>query len=548
MSDSTGSTPSLPFSPATAGAFARSLAARFGDRTALVLGDRRVSYAELEAASAKLARGLVATGVGKGTRVALLMQNGPDWVAAWLAAARIGALVVPLNTFYKAREIAWALRHSDARVLLVQHRYLSHDYLERLEECCPGLSGAGGPPLFLPDLPHLREVRVWGEHERAWALDGPVGLAAAAETVDDDFLRAIEASVHPADPMLVIYSSGSSADPKGAIHSQGTVIRHPAALNAFRTIGPDDVMYSPMPFFWVGGLVFSLLGAMHAGARLLCEDAFDAERTLDLIERERTTIAVGWPHYAKAMAEHPSFGDRDLSSLREGNLYAILPQGIRPDDPELRSNALGMTETCGPHTIDRMDVDLPEEMRGAFGHSVPGLRHKAVDPETGDEVAEGEVGEICVRGPSVMQGLYKVEREQVFDDDGYYHTGDGGRFDGDGVLFFAGRLGDVIKTGGANVTPREIEVVLEAFEEVKEAYVVGVPDPDRGQLVVAALVLQAGAAVEPDDLRLRTKAELSAYKVPRAFFVYAHDDLPFTDSGKIDKRTLTRVLAERLAG
>jgi acyl-CoA synthetase (AMP-forming)/AMP-acid ligase II len=194
-----------------------------------------------------------------------------------------------------------------------------------------------------------------------------------------------------------------------------------------------------------------------------------------------------------------------------------------------------------------MTVDLPEKLRGAFGKSVPGNEHKVVDSETGETLPVGALGEICVRGYSLMQGLYKVEREMAFDEDGFYHTGDTGYFDQDGWLFFRGRSGDLIKTAGANVTPREVEVVIDAQDEVKAGYVVGVPDPDRGQNVVAAVILKQGATLDEGELRVRMKDELSAYKIPRHVFFCENGELPFTDSGKIDKRRLAAMLSERLA-
>ncbi|MEE8581104.1 MAG: AMP-binding protein [Myxococcota bacterium] len=537
-------TPTLP-------EFIRTLAKRFGDRPLAVLGDRRVSYAEADTDSSHLARGLLAAGVGKGTRVAILMPNGPDWIIAWLAAARIGALVVPINTFYQARELAWILRHADVDTLLTVSRFLNHDYLDRLEKCAPELSGQTGEPLRTASLPYLRSVRVWGECDRPWASDGPRGLAKLADetpAIDAAFLREVENDVSLADPLVLIYSSGSTANPKGALHTHGSVIRHASNLNTFRDLRADDRIYTPMPFFWVGGLVFSLVSALHEGACLLCEETFEPGATLAFLERERATIVAGWPHFAKAMAEHPSFGERDLSSIRSGNLYDVLPAEAKPRDPELRSNSLGMTETCGPHTIGRMDEDLPEKLRGSFGRSVPGLEHKIVDPETGETLAADAFGEICVRGYSVMQGLYKIEREACLDADGFYHTGDGGSFNAEGHLFFKARLGDLIKTGGANVSPREIEVVMETIPEVMEAYVLGLPDDVRGQKVAAAVVLQAGASLCADELRQRLRGELSAYKIPRHFIFFESGALPFTDSGKIDKRRLQRQLSEELEG
>ena len=538
-----------PFTP-TIPEFLRTLAERFADRPLAVLGDRRISYRDAERESALLARGLLAAGIGKGARVAILLPNGPDWIIAGLAAMRIGALLVPLNTFYQTRELAWTLRHADVHTLLTISRFLSHDYLDRLEKCAPELSGQRGERLRVPSLPHLRSVRVWGDFDRDWAGDGPGGLAelaTSAPEIDDAFLRKVEESVTPADPMVLIYSSGSTADPKGAVHSHGAVIRHSHNLNQFRDLRPDDRIYSPMPFFWIGGLVFSLFSAMHEGACLLCEEVFEPGATLDLLERERATVVSGWPHFAKAIAEHPSFPERDLTAIRSGNLYDVLPEEVRPRDPELRSNSLGMTETGGPHTIDRMDEDLPEKLRGSFGRSVPGLEHKIVDPQSGQRLATGEFGEICVRGYSVMQGLYKVEREEAFDADGFYHTGDGGSFDDEGFLFFKARLGDLIKTGGANVSPREIEVVMNAIPEVKEAHVVGLPDSHRGQSVAAAVILQDGAKKTAAQLRKQLREELSAYKIPSHFLFFRSAELPLTDSGKIDKRRLQPLLIERLS-
>ena len=540
--------PFPPFTP-TVPVFLRHVAERSGDDVLIVLGARRLSYAEAERESAELARGLVALGATKGSRIGILLPNGPDFVLAWLAATRIGAVAVPINTFYRARELHYVLRHADVQILLTADEILGGDCLERLEAAAPSLRQARGEPLFLPELPHLRAVRVFGATGRPFAGEGPSGLPALARArgVGPELLAEIEQEVHPADPMVIIYSSGSTAEPKGAIHSHGAVIRHTFNLNTLRDLRREDVIYSPMPFFWVGGLTFSLVGAMHAGARLICEERFEPGRTLELLERERVTVVAAWPHFAKAMTEHPSFGERDLSSVRTGTLHAALPESRRPRDPELRHNSLGMTETCGPHTWGDPEIELPERLRGSFGRGVPGLEHRIVDPETGETLPPGTSGEICVRGYSLMQGLVKREREETFDVDGFYHTGDRGRFDEEGHLFFEGRLGEMIKTGGANVAPREVELRLEALPEVRSAFVVGIPDPDRGEVVAAAVLPAGNAAPDPEALRRRLREELAAYKVPRHLLLFREEELPFTDSGKIDKRRLVGVIGERLA-
>ena len=392
-----------------------------------------------------------------------------------------------------------------------------------------------------PELPYLRQVVVWGANHRAWAVSSDE-FTARGDTVSPELLDAVESEVTPSDTLVILYSSGSTAEPKGAVHTHGTVIRHSFNLNSMRDMHGDDVIYSPMPWFWVGGMAFVLVSTMHLGATLAVEERFEPGETLAMLARERVTVVQGWPHYAKAMAEHPSFREFDLSAIRTGNLYEVLPPEQQVDDPELRSNSLGMTETCGPHTFDRMDVDLPEALRGSFGRSVEGVEHKVVDPVSGATLATGEQGEICVRGYSLAQGLYKREREDVFDADGYYHTGDGGRFNEDGRLFFSGRLGELIKTGGANVTPREVEIALESLEGVQEAYVVGVSHPDRGENVAATVVLAAGEQGGAEQLRVALKQELAAYKVPRHWWITRNSELPMTDSGKIDKRRLRATL------
>jgi len=535
----------------------RRLAQRFGDRDLIALGDRRLSYHEVERESARLARGLLASGVGKGTRVALLMPNGPDWLLAWLATCRIGAICVPLTTFLRERELLWSLRHADIHTLLTCDRYLKHDYLARLERAVPELAEQRGEPLFLQGLPYLRAVRVWGPCERAWASDGPTGLAALADAtpeIGEDFLREVEQEVTPADPVLIMYTSGSTAEPKGACHTHGTVVRHSHMLNAYRNGGPDDHVYSPMPFFWVGGLSGPLMGAMHAGACYFCEESSDIDRVIDLIERERVTCVAAWPHQSKAIIEHPRYPKGGFDFIRFG-AYPMLPEAIRPPENDRMPNALGMTETFANHSMEEFGTVLPEQQRGSFGHSIPGVERRIIDPESAEEVTPGEWGDLCIRGFSLMQGLYKLEREQVFTPDGFYRTGDECRIESDGEadgrgnghLFLKGRLGEMIKTSGANVAPREVELVLESFAEIKEAYVVGIADPVRGETVAAVAVPFAGRSADGAELRERLRAELSAFKVPRHIFVFTSDEIPRTASAKIQKPRLREILKERIA-
>lgn len=534
-----------PFTP-TSGELIRHCADRWGDAPFVVLGDQRLSYAEAEARSAGLAKGLLVTGVGKSTPVGLLAPNGPAWVVAWLAATRIGALVALLNTYGKARELGRALRHGDIAHLLTVEHHLGHDYRDRLEQAAPGLAGQRHEHLLLASHPYLRAVWTWGSggaRDRPWCGDVD-DLVTRGSAVPDRVLAEVEAEVHPADPMIMVFSSGSTADPKAVVHTQGATVRHAHNLNQLRDLRPDDVIYTPMPLFWVGGLSFSLVAAMHAGASIVFEERFEPVATLALLEQEKVTQVLGWPHMGKALADHPSWRERDLSSIRSGAATPLpTPDDRQPPGP--RATSLGMTETLGPHTFEE-DVPLPPGKAGSFGRPVPGVEHRVVDPETLDDVPPGQVGEVWVRGYPVMLGLHKRERADTFTADGWYRTGDAGRFDDDGHLFFSGRLSDVVKTSGMNVTPREVEAALEEQPEVALAIVTGIDHPDRGQDVVAAVALNPGASLDAAVARQRLRAELASYKVPRHVAVFAGQaDLPLLDSGKVDRRRLAQILGDR---
>ena len=257
----------------------------------------------------------------------------------------------------------------------------------------------------------------------------------------------------------MIYTSGATAEPKAVVHTHGAQIRHAWSLAQLYGFTEDVRTFTTMPFFWVGGLTVCLLSHLHVGAAVITVERMDPPAMVELIERERATRLVGWTLLDRITAD-PALADRDLSWLVE-----IEASGAAPD-PGLRHNSLGMSETCGPHTAAaaaEKEVDLPERLRGSFGPPVPGVQHKVVDPENPSvELPDGVEGDLLVRGYSLMDGLYKKERSETFDDDGWYRTGDKGFFR-DSYLFFTGRSTEMIKTGGANVAPREVELAIESL-------------------------------------------------------------------------------------
>jgi acyl-CoA synthetase (AMP-forming)/AMP-acid ligase II len=502
----------------------------------------RITYAEADERSADVARTLLALGVVKGTRVGVLAPNGPDFFVAFLAATRIGAVAVPINTFFQASELGWLLRHADIHTLLVVPSILGKDTLELVERSVDGLAGvdAAAGPLLLPSTPSLRHVVSLAGSVRPWLSPRDLG-------VTSELLAVAQAAVRPADDLVVIYTSGSTSEPKGIIHVHGTVLRHSRFIAAGHEWSSDDRVYVPMAFFWVGGLVFGVLGPMQIGVTILTEHRFDAGEVLRLLSQERATYAMGFPHVGPAIAAHPDFASTDLSSLRDGYQPVLLAPERRGSDPSLRVAQLGMTETCSSHTWWPPAEQLPEEKRGSLGVSAPGFEHKVVD-EHGDPVGPGVHGEICVRGWPMMRGMVGRTWSEVFDADGWYHTGDSAYYDDDGHLYFSGRTDDMIKTAGANVAPVEVEKLLFEMPEVREAYVVGVPDEERGALVVGVVVTRPGESLTPDELRARARTELAAYKVPKRWVVLpTTDELPYTTTNKIDKRQLVdRLVAGKL--
>ena len=492
----------------------RRQAAARGDHPLLVCDADRLTYSEADRRSATLARGLIALGAGKGTHVGVLYPNGTAWIVAMLAAARIGAVVVPFSTFSTTPEMAAQLAHADVQILLATASYRGHDYRSRLTDIDESA------------VPSLRHILIESE---------------PATTVDAALLEAMEDDVEPSDPLAIVYTSGSTSTPKGVVHTHASLLEHQIVLNEIRGLTAEDKLFCNSPFFWIGGIAFSILAALLAGATLVCSNATDAAETLDLLEAERPTMTNGFVAGIAHLARHASLPRRDLSSMRRGNLYPIMAPEVRPADPELRHTMLGMTETGSVVTISEDESDQPEHRRGSFGRPAPGFDTKVVDPDTGETVESGAVGELCVRGPFLMQRYYKRSREECFDTDGWFHTGDLVRTDDDGFVYFIGRRGAMIKTAGANVAPAEVEKAIAKVTGGAVAHVVGLPDPDRGQLVAAVIALEDGAEFDEDMLRERLKGELSSYKIPKRIVAVPGSEIPVMSSGKVDMIRLSAV-------
>jgi acyl-CoA synthetase (AMP-forming)/AMP-acid ligase II len=284
-----------------------------------------------------------------------------------------------------------------------------------------------------------------------------------------------------------------------------------------------------------------VLATLIAGSTLVCSNAEDAARTLDLLEAEKPTLTNGFAAGIAHLVRHPSFAGRDLSSMRRGNLYPIMAAEARPVDPELRHNMLGLTEAGSVALISADDGDQPEYRRGSFGTPAPGLAAKIINPDTEMPVEDGARGELCIRGRCLMQRYYKRSREECFDADGWLHTGDLAATDDDGFIYYLGRRGSMIKTAGANVSPSEVEQAIAKVTNGAVAHVVGIADPGRGEAVGAVIAADDDADFNETMLRRRLAAELSAYKIPRRFVFVPSGEIPLLPSGKVNRHELARL-------
>lgn len=562
----------LPEFEATIPAMLRALTQRFAENAAVADSQTTLTYAELEERSANLACGLLALGVGKGDRVGILLPNGSDFTVAFMAATRIGAVAAPLSTLYQGAELQWVLENAAIRFLIIAGTYRSHDYLSRLEESLPGLISQSPGEIAVPAAPFLRSVLVAGECNRPWAKplhQAAVDAVEARPEFDRDFLGAVEAQVHPSDPLCVIHTSGSTANPKGVVHGHGPFIRHSFQMaNDFTPISPGDRVLALRPFFWVGGLAAQLFYCLQVGAcHVSLADSADTT-ILREIEQGGATLIAGdevWHQQLRSSPTLLSAGYEIIEltvefsavarRLADGRLEFISPNLAAQISPVEQADlnrlpwTFGMTEFLGAHTSLPFREFGPSDRPRVSGRPVPGVRSRICDPETHEILPPGIPGELEVRGYSMMLGMDGRERGDLWTDDGYYRTDDLAVMDADGYVTLIGRLGDGFKVKGANVAPLEVEQALYKFGEIERCCVLGIPryGSMTDNLVVAILQIQPGQQFDKAAVVAQLKTQLSSYKVPSEFLIFAPADFPITGSGKIKRSDLKAKVIEQLA-
>ena len=530
----------------TLGHFLSDVAAAYAERTAIVFEGRSISYRELERQARELSRALVGAGAVKGTRVAVFMANRPEWAVAAFAVARVGGVLVPVNTFATSDERDYILRHSDASLLLLQRTLLDRDLLAELLDTHPEFVDGACGRLRSTALPQLRRIACLGLEAEHGGVESWSGLLAHASDVSDQLVDAACAEVRPADDGVIIYTSGTSDRPKGVLHAQRAAVIQSYRFADYLGLSSEDRVWTAQPFFWTAGMAMSLGATLAAGARLLVQQTFEPAAALDLIESERATTIHAWPHQEQALAAHETIAARDLSSVRKIEFSSPLaaPAGLKEDSWGVYAS-YGTSETF---TIaSALPADAPAEIRHrTHGRPLPGMQVRIVDPESGEPVAEDSAGEISFKGATLMRGYYKVEPELYLDEAGFFRSQDGGRIDREGYLHWSGRLSDLIKTGGANVSPLEIEAALGELPGIRAGLAVGVAHPSLGEAVILCVLPSAGATPDEDAIRAHLREKLAAYKVPRRVLFFEEGEIAFTGNQKIQTAPLRQAVLQRL--
>ena len=512
-------------------------AARWGEREALVFKDRRWTYAEFAAEVDHAAKGLMALGVVPGEKVALWMNNKPEWLFLMYAVAKVGAVLVPLNTRYRTADIHYVVTQSNTGTLISDDRSGPVDYLAMVREVLPDT--AAGPPTDhrLAGFPDLRRVVFVGDEKLPGTLSWDE-VPALAASVSDAALTARAAAVDPDGLVLIGYTSGTTGDPKGVMHSHIN-IRNVMERAAILGITFTDVHINYLPIFHIYALSEIALTCIGSGAKQVMMATFDAGEALRLIEAERVTMAHGFDTHWKDLLDSHAAEPRDVTSLRLGTLPAGTEATIATAEavqdvfcPTV--SGFGMTEIWAYVSVS-FPTDTREQRIYASGYPMNGVEYRIGDPETGAPLPLDTPGQLLVKSYTVMQGYYEKPEQTVecFTDDGWFLTGDMAKLRADGRLVFMGRYKDMLKVGGENVSPAEVEAQLMSLAGVDQVAVVACPDPRMHEVPAAFIIRSSGNALTENAVIDHLRGKIASFKIPR--YVVFVDEFPMTSSGKVQK-------------
>lgn len=516
-------------------------ASKYQEKEALVYHERglRYTFGEFQAICNQAARGFMSLGIQKGENIAIWAANVPEWVISQFATAKMGGVLVTVNTSYRVHELEYLLRQSESTTLLLMDSYRDANYLAMIQEICPELQTCEPGALQSKRLPHLKNVIYLGNERQPGMFLWSDLLERAAWVTEEERIGR-QATLSPDDVINMQYTSGTTGFPKGVMLSHVNIVNNAIKVAECQRLGLEDKVCIPVPFFHCFGCVMGTLACVATGATMVPVIAFDPGVVLAVVEAERCTALYGVPTMFIAELNHPTFAERDLSSLRTGIMAGSLcPIEVMKkvvDQMGIRdiTIAYGQTE-ASPVITQTVPEDSLERKVSTVGRLHAEVEAKIIDPATGDILPSGAQGELCTRGYLVMKGYYNMPEETVkaIDHEGWLHTGDLATVDEEGYYRITGRLKDMIIRGGENIYPREVEEFLYTHPKVLDVQIVGVPDAKYGEQVLACIRVKPHETLTEEEVRDYCEGKIAHYKIPR--YIQFVDEYPMTASGKIQK-------------
>ncbi|WP_163526129.1 AMP-binding protein [Halobacillus ihumii] len=525
----------------TVGELVEKQAEMYPDHEAMVYPELnlRKTYREFNDMADNVAKGLMALGVEKGEHLAIWSDNKPEWLVTQFATGKMGAVLVTVNTNYRAQELEYLLKQSDATTLILAEEFKGTSYVDILKEICPELDSSIKGDLQSDRLPYLKNIIVLGDKEYpgcfSWQDIIDMGRSISTEQLDQR-----KATLSYKDVINMQYTSGTTGFPKGVMLSHYNIVNNGNQVADSMKLTENDRLCIPVPFFHCFGCVLGTMAAVSKGATMVILEQFNAEKVLKAVKEEHCTGLHGVPTMFIAELNDPSFEKYQPDTLRTGIMAGstcpmeVMKNVMNKMGAEEITIAYGQTESSPVITQTRTD-DSVERKVGTVGRVHPNVEVKVVDPATGEEMERGIPGELCTRGYLVMEGYYKNEEATAaaIDQDGWLHTGDIAVMDAEGYVEITGRMKDMIIRGGENIYPREIEEFLYQYPDVLDVQVIGVPDQKYGEEIMAFIITKDGAETSEQDIRTFCDGQISKHKIPK--YIRFTDEYPMTASGKIQK-------------
>lgn len=529
------------FTEDTLGDFLEKQVEKYPERDFMVYPDRnlRFTYKDFDVRVNMLAKGLLTLGIGKGDHVGIWAKNVPDWLTFMFATAKIGAVLVTVNTAYKGHELEYVLKQSDMKTLAIIDGYQDVDYIDIIYELVPELKTQERGCLKSEEFPFLEHVIYIGQ-EKHRGMYNTNELMLLGKHSDDEDLLTVKKTLSNRDVVNMQYTSGTTGFPKGVMLTHRNILNNGYYIGERQKFTEEDRLCITVPLFHCFGIVLAVMAIITHGATMVMIEVFDPLMVLGSVQKEKCTALYGVPTMFIAEFSHPMFDIFDLSSLRTG-IMAGSPCPIEAMKKVVKdmhmteiTSVYGLTE--GSPGFTQTSVDDPLEKRvETVGKPLPNCEVKIVDPETGETLGTNQTGEICCKGYNVMKGYYKMpeKTKEVIDEDGWLHSGDLATCDEEGYYSIVGRIKDMIIRGGENIYPREIEEFIHTIDGIMDVQVVGIPDKKYGEIIGAFIIKEEGSQLTSEDIRDYASHKIARYKVPKHIFFV--QEFPLTASGKIMK-------------